>query len=140
MQSPLPPVAVVLAFVDRINRGDLDGLLALTTTDHVLRILDEPPVSGAALRRAWQGYFTAFPRYVIHPVQVAADGNTVTVLGNTTGSHLGLPDEEELKEDVIWSGEVRDGRLSCWSILADTVETRRARGLPLPRVGAGAAR
>jgi uncharacterized glyoxalase superfamily protein PhnB/ketosteroid isomerase-like protein len=133
MPKSLPPVAAVLAFVDRINHGDLDGLLALATDDHVLQILDEPPVSGEALRRAWNGYFTAFPRYVIHPVHLVADGDMVTVLGNTTGSHLGLPDEEELKEDVIWSGEVREGRLGRWSILADTTELRRARGLPLPR-------
>jgi hypothetical protein len=53
-------------------------------------------------------------------------GPKVAVLGNTTGSHLGLPDEEEMHEDVIWSAEVRDGRLSRWSIIVDTPETRRA--------------
>jgi hypothetical protein len=71
MRVPLPPVATVLAFIDRINHTDLEGLLALMTDDHVLCVLDTPPVSGVALRPAWQGYFSAFPAYVAYPERIA---------------------------------------------------------------------
>lgn len=126
----LPGIAAVIAFIDRINHRDIDGLRALMTDDHALLILQEPPVSGhEALGSAWQGYFDAFPRYVIYPRQIAEQGNLVAVLGSTTGSHLGLPDEEEQRLDVIWTAEVCEGLLATWSIVEDTPQTRSELGL-----------
>jgi ketosteroid isomerase-like protein len=129
MRTPQPPVAAVLAFIDRINHTDLEGLLALMTGDHVLRVLDTPPVSGAALRPAWQGYFSAFPDYVIYPERISQNGDAVAVLGHTTGSHLGLPDGEESRIPVIWTAEVRGGLLARWSIVPDSPQTRHDLGL-----------
>ena len=51
------------------------------------------------------------------------------MLGTTTGSHLGLPDDEERKLTVIWRAEVYDGRLRLWQILEDTPANRKACGL-----------
>ncbi len=47
---------------------------------------------------------------------LAADGNRVTVHGVTTGSHLNLPDDEELALPVTWIAEVDEGRLALWQI------------------------
>jgi hypothetical protein len=126
MRTPLPPVAVVLAFSNRINHTDLEGLLDLITEDHVLRLLDTPPVFGGGLRPAWQHYFSAFPNYVVYPERIAQDGNAVAVLGHTTGSHLGLADAEESRIPVIWTAEVRDGLIARWSIVPDAPEMRVA--------------
>ena len=126
----LPAAAVVLSFIDCINRLDLEGLVDLMTEDHELRILDEAPVVGRENnRRAWRGYFDAYPLYVVYPQRIADTGNSVAVLGTTTGSHLGLPDDEERKLTVLWVGQVRDGRLAVWSIVHDTLEARAAHGL-----------
>ena len=46
MERKLPPTAVVLGFVDCINRGDLDGLVAMMSEDHRLEVFDEEPVVG----------------------------------------------------------------------------------------------
>jgi hypothetical protein len=62
-----------------------------------------------ANRNAWRGYFTSFPEHVIHPRFVDARGERVAVLGATTGSRLGLPDDAELAIGVIWLAEVDDG-------------------------------
>jgi ketosteroid isomerase-like protein len=130
MRMPLPPLAVVLSFIDRINRTDIDGLLALMTEDHVLQVLDEPAVAGKrVLREAWNGYFTAFPEYVVYPERMTQEGASVAVLGYTTGSHLGLPDDEESRIPVLWTAAVRNGRLSRWSIVEDAPGTRMALGL-----------
>lgn len=127
----LPPVAAVVGFVDRINRGDLDGLAALMTDDHRLVILDEDPVVGRSANvDAWRGYFSSFPTYVIHPRHIAQRGDRVAVLGTTTGSHLALPDEEERQLDVLWFADVRDGRLASWHIVDDTPERRADLGIP----------
>jgi hypothetical protein len=51
------------------------------------------------------------------------------VLGHTTGSHLGLPDDEEVQLLVIWVAEVRHGALSLWRILDDSPAARYEFGL-----------
>ena len=116
---------MAVSFVDCINRGDLDGLAALMTDDHRLAVLDEDPVEGRDENvEAWRGYFGAFPTYVIHPSAFRAKGASVAVLGTTTGSHLGLPDEEEQQLTVLWVAEVVDGRVAEWRILDDTAANR----------------
>jgi hypothetical protein len=109
----------VVSFVDCINRGDLDGLTRLMTDDHELVVLDEPPLVGRdANADAWRGYFTSFSQYVIYPDRFEVKGDRISLFGTTTGSHLGLPDDEELQLGVVWTAEVVDGRLARWQISA----------------------
>ena len=129
--TPLPPLAAVVSFLDCINRGDVDGLGRLMTDDHQLVVLDEPPLVGRdANLAAWDGYFTGFPLCVVYPRHLAAKGSTVAVLGTTTGSHLGLPDHEEQRLDVLWLAEVTHGQLSRWEIAEPTAEALAAAGIP----------
>jgi ketosteroid isomerase-like protein len=126
----LPPTAVVVGFIDRINRGDVQGLAELMTEDHQLLVMDEAPVSGKDGNVAgWQGYIDAFPQYVIYPSRIAEQGDRVAVLGYTTGSHLGLPDDEERKLTLIWLAEVAGGRVRAWRLIEDTAENRKKAGL-----------
>jgi len=130
MRTPLPPVAAVIGFIDAINQGDVDRLVALMSPGHRLQVLQEPPVTGReANRDAWNGYVTAFPDYVIYPDHLVHHGDDVLVLGSTTGSHLGLPDRDERQLKVIWRATVRDGRLTLWQILEDTPGQRALLGL-----------
>ena len=128
----MPVTAVVISFIDCINRGDLAGLASLMTDDHALVVLDEEPLVGRAANvDAWRGYLSSFPDYVIYPRHLAASGERVAVLGTTTGSHLGLPDDEEGVLDVIWVAEVVAGRLSRWQVCDDAPELRRQLGIPM---------
>ena len=129
-EEPLPPVAAVVSFIDAINRGDVDALDGLMTHDHHLVVFDEAPLVGRdANIAAWRGYAQAFPRYVIYPEHVAVQGRVVAVLGYTTGSHVGLPDDEERALRLIWLAEVHDGKLRFWQLVEDTPQTRDAYGL-----------
>jgi ketosteroid isomerase-like protein len=133
VRTPLPPVAVVVSFIDAINQGDVARLAALMTTDHQLRVLDEEPLVGRAANvNAWRSYATSFPDYVIYPELVVENDDDVVVLGYTTGSHLGLPDDEESAITVIWRAQVDDGRLTLWQIIEDTPEHREELGLTEP--------
>jgi hypothetical protein len=67
---------------------------------------------------------------VIHPGLIVRDGPRVAVLGTTTGSHLGLPDEEESRLGVVWLAEVESGTLSLWQVADDTPGTRERAGIP----------
>ena len=130
MRSPLPPVAAVIGFIDAINRGDVDRLVALMSPGHRLQVLQEPPLDGReANRSAWDGYLTAFPRYVIYPDRIVHRGDEVLVLGVTTGSHLGLSDQEERQLKVVWRATVRDGLLTLWQVIEDTPRQRALLGL-----------
>jgi ketosteroid isomerase-like protein len=132
VERPLPPLPAVLSFIDAINAGDLERLGRLMTEDHRLLIMEEPPVEGrAANLRAWRGYMTSFPHYLIRPVRLAEDGERVAVLGSTTGSHLGIPDEEEIAQLLIWVAKVERGKLASWMLLEDSPAQREALGLDL---------
>ena len=129
-EEHIPALAVVFSFIDRLNRGDVDGLAELMTDDHALEVLDEAPLVGKASNiEAWRGYMSAFPDYVIYPHQLAERDGLVAVVGHTTGSHLGLPDEEERTLTIIWIAQVDRGRLSLWRIEEDTPERREELGL-----------
>jgi ketosteroid isomerase-like protein len=133
-RSPAPPVVAVVSFIDCINRGDLAGLMNLMDERHTLLVHGKEPVVGRdANAEAWDGYFGAFPSYLIYPSHITVDGAQVAVLGSTTGSHLELPDDEEMTMTVIWTATVRDGRLAEWRIRADTVEARSELRLPPSR-------
>jgi ketosteroid isomerase-like protein len=129
-REPMPAIAVVVSFIDRINRGDVDGLGELMTDDHTLEVLDEEPLVGKASNiEAWRGYVSSFPDYVISPHQLFEVDGLVAVRGHTTGSHLGLPDDEERTLTVIWIARVDRGRLSLWRIEEDTPLRREELGL-----------
>jgi ketosteroid isomerase-like protein len=132
--GPLPAVAVVVSFIDCVNRGDVDGLGRLITDDHTLRVFDEEPLVGREANiQAWRGYAESFPDYVIYPHRISDLGGTVAVLGHTTGSHLGLSDAEESRLTLIWLAEVADGAVRRWSLVEDNPENRRRLGLGEPR-------
>ena len=118
----LPPVATVISFIDCINRGDPDDLGMLMTDDHELVVFDEEALRGKTANvEAWKAYAAACPRYLIYPRAITEPrAGWVAVLGHTTGSHLGLTDQEEGALPVIWLAEVRNGQLRCWRLLNDT--------------------
>ena len=65
-RKPTPPVAAVIGFIDRINRGDIAGLSDLMTQDHRLELFDQEPVVGKQANfSAWQGYAQMCPDSVI---------------------------------------------------------------------------
>ena len=129
-REPLPPVAVVVSFIDRINRGDVEGLGELMSEHHQLIVRTEAPLVGREANiKAWHGYASAFPNYVIYPHRIAEREGRVAVLGRTTGSHLGLPDDEELKIALIWLAEVVAGQVKLWQILEDTPANRTSLSL-----------
>ncbi len=120
------PLAMAVSFIDCINHGDVDRQATFMHEAFELRVFDEPPTLGAD---PWRGYAQAFPRYLIHPHRMSETGNVAAVLGHTTGSHLGLPDEEEAKLTLIWLCEVSDGKVLSWTLLEDTGPAREHWGL-----------
>ena len=124
------PMVTAISFVDRINHGDATGLADLMAPDYVLQVFDEPPQPGHESGVAgWRGYAASFPGYVIHPRRLAVQGHRVAILGHTTGSHPGLPDEEEEQLTLIWLADIAGDRVQRWTLVEDTPEARLEYGL-----------
>jgi predicted SnoaL-like aldol condensation-catalyzing enzyme len=128
---PPKPVQVTLDFIKKINQGDVSGLAKLLAPDHTFVDLAGDVETGKEnLAAGWCEYLGNCPNYRIYIRQLFAKGDEVIVVGHTTGSHLGLPDEDEFhNEAVIWAATVEDGLLSAWKLYNDTVETRLKLGL-----------
>ncbi len=117
------PKSVALQFVEIINAGDSEALRRLQTEDFTLVDMAGDVTRG---RDGWPSYFASFPKYKIHVQQVLVSGNSVAIIGKTTGSHV--PPEVEEKETVLWTAEIQDGLVAEWRIYSDIEEAeQRAR-------------
>ena len=128
--EPIDDVNVVREFIARINAGDVDGLGRLMTPDHSLEVFDEAPLVGREANiEAWHGYASSWPSYRIYEHAIGRRGEWVAVLGHTTGSHLELPDDEEVEVTLIWVADVVDGLVHTWRLEPDTIERRAWYGI-----------
>ena len=124
------PVEAVRAYIDRVNAADVGGLVELMTPDHVFYVDGEAPLSGReAMRKAWSGYFAAYPTYRIHVDEVYDRGEQVVVAGHTSGSHVPAA-VEQVPRCVLWEARVVDGLVATWVIYPASPENRRRFGLP----------
>ena len=115
----IAPRLLAEMFADCISRGDVDALAELMTEDHHLDLFDTEHVRGRdAAVDAHRGYCASFPSYRIHPHELSEIGDgAVEILGHTTGSHLGLPDDEEARLAMRWICETTgDGRVGAWRL------------------------
>ena len=81
------PADVVLAFMDRINAADVDGIVALMTDDHIfIDGLGNRVVGKEKMRGGWKYYFSMFPDYRVSHEDVFTDRDTVAVFGSASGT------------------------------------------------------
>ena len=82
------PIAVVLAFLDAINSGDVEKLSALMSEDHLFVDALGNKVQGRdAMRKAWTGYFQLFPDYRVSHEEIVSDGKLVAAFGSAEGTY-----------------------------------------------------
>ena len=128
----------LLAFIDRINAHDVEGLAELMSDDHTFIDAHGNQVCGKEKMTAgWRGYFEWFPDYYIEVnevfegrhahgsdeasaiVEAREDGETFALFGFAGGSFKGKQ-SECWRLPVAWKASVRDGRVTLWQVFADT--------------------
>lgn len=130
------PVDVVLAFIERINAADVDGLYALMTEDHVFIDALGTRIQGREnMRKAWTGYFGMIPDYKVSHEDVLQHGAIVAVFGTARGTYA--PDGRRKKENVwevpaAWRAVVRGGQIAEWRVFADNQPVRKLMGDAVP--------
>ncbi len=128
------PVSVAIEFVERLNRRDFEALARLMSSDHHLFPGGDHVIAGRENARAsLSEYAASWPDFQIHIAEIYLAGETVVMVGRTTGSCAGLSRESEICETRIYAARVADGRVTEFRHLDDTPETRGVLGLAAAR-------
>lgn len=124
-------VKVVLDFVQQANQGNADGLAALLAPDHTfVDLAGEAEQGYERMAAGWRDYLAQYPNFQIYLRRIVLLPAGVALIGQTTGSHLQIPDEQEfIDEGVIWLAKVKNGLLETWHLYADSVENAAALNL-----------
>jgi 3-methyladenine DNA glycosylase AlkD len=117
-------VQVALTFVDKINQGDSQGVIALLAPDTTYVDLEGNIERGKEiLADCWQGYLSSHFKYQIYIHRIFEIKNGVVLIGHTTGSHLKFPEDKEFHEEGrIWLFGIKDGLIESLQLYQDTVE------------------
>jgi len=111
---------VVLAFIERINSHDVEGLGALMSDDHTFIDAHGNQLTGKEpMMAGWQGYFAWFPDYYIEVTDVFEDGDKLALFGFASGSFK-TQETERWRLPAAWKAIVQDGRVTLWQVFADT--------------------
>ena len=115
----------VLAFIDRINARDVNGLGELMSDDHrFIDALGNEVQGKQQMIAGWRGYFEWFPDYWIEVNEVfagetSAGEQTLAMFGFAGGSCKGNSDAS-WRIPAAWKAIVKDGRVALWQVFADT--------------------
>ena len=110
----------ILAFVDRINAHDVEGLGELMSDDHRFIDAHGNEIAGREKMTAgWRGYFEMFPVYSIEVNEIFEQGDTFGMFGFASGSFKGKP-EASWRLPAAWKAIVKDRRIALWQVFADT--------------------
>jgi 3-methyladenine DNA glycosylase AlkD len=125
------PVRIVLDFVEQINTGNAAGVAALLAPDHTFVDLAGDSEQGRdRIAAGWRDYLAQYANYHIYLRRIVQLTEGLALIGQTTGSHLQIPDDQEFNDEgVIWFAKVKDGLLSTWQLYTDSVESAEKLGL-----------
>ena len=111
---------IVLAFVERINAHEVEGLSKLMSDDHTFIDAHGNEVHGKEKMTAgWRGYFDWFPDYYIEITDVIGDHETLALFGFAGGSFKGKQ-SESWRLPAAWKAIIKDGRVVLWQVFVDT--------------------
>jgi len=123
------PLDIVLAFVEKINQHDVEGLCELMTDDH--RFVDSlgSSIQGREeMRKAWIGYYYLIPDYEIIYSEIFQRENSVALFGIACGTYVvngKLLKENRWEIPAAWRAVVRDDRIAEWQVYADNEPVRK---------------
>ena len=112
-----------MAFVDRINATDVDGILQLISDDHeFVDSLGHKLVGKDKIRAVWEGYFGLMHGYRIEIEHVLCRGHVVGLFGSARGVYAagGEPSPENAwSTHAAWLAVIENGRIRGWQVYAD---------------------
>ncbi|OGC75754.1 MAG: hypothetical protein A2Z27_00825 [candidate division Zixibacteria bacterium RBG_16_50_21] len=120
---------IVLAFIQKINRHDPQGIVSLMTENHVFIDSGGNKVQGREkMLKAWRGYFAMMPDYHVEVEKIFQNREEVVLLGTAKGTY---PTEGKLLKKnrweipAAWRAKVKNGLVSEWQVYADNSVVER---------------
>ncbi|HUJ31266.1 MAG TPA: nuclear transport factor 2 family protein [Candidatus Acidoferrum sp.] len=127
--SEASAVEVALAFVAKINAHDVDGVVALLSSDHVFIDGLGSIFRGAEqMRSGWKTYLAWFPDYAIEVTEQFSRRDAVGLFGKARGTFAvngKLPRENSWEIPAAWRAVVRNGRVAEWQVYCDNDPARK---------------
>lgn len=116
-------VAIVRAFVEKINTHEVAGLCALMTEEHVFVDSLGTTIRGReTMRTGWTGYFNWFPDYQISVTDIFVRDHFIGLFGVAQGTYsVGgkLLEENKWEIPAAWRVVVKEGLIAEWRVYAD---------------------
>src|SRR5258707_13289519 len=110
----------ILAFIDRINAHDFEGLGALMSDDHAFIDAHGNQVSGREnMIAGWRGYFEWVPDYFIEVTDVFEDDDKLALFGFAGGSFKGKS-TESWRLPAARQAIAIDGHVTPWQGVCGT--------------------
>lgn len=113
----------VLAFIEKINTHDVEGILGLMADDYTFVNSSGDRFQGQDfMRETWTSQFAQHPDFKIRIQHIVADDQGVGIFGVAEGTYS--PDGR-LREDNHWEvpaaflGLARGGKMTHWQVFSD---------------------
>jgi predicted ester cyclase len=115
----------VLAFVDRINAHDVEGIVALMDDDYRFVNSAGDTFKGKAfMRDTWRAHFKQYPDFAIRVERVISDEHAVALFGSAGGTYT--PEQGQMLDENHWEvptaflGMAENGKMLHWQVYSDT--------------------
>lgn len=122
-------VAIVRAFVEKINAHEVAGLCALMAEEHIFVDSLGTTIQGReTMRTGWTGYFNWFPDYQISVTDILVRDHFVGLFGVARGTYNAggkLLEENKWEIPAAWRAAVKDGLIAEWRVYADNSRVLR---------------
>lgn len=113
----------VLAFIDRINDHDVEGIVAMLSDDyHFVNSAGDKFAGHEFMRETWQSQFALHPDFRIRVDRVIANGEGVAVFGWSEGTYAPdgvMRDENRWEVPAAFLGIAHNGRMTHWEVYSD---------------------
>ena len=123
MSSSTSMKETVLAFVDRINAHDVEGILGLMAEDYTFINSAGDRFHGKKfMRDTWRAQFDQHPDFHIEVERAIADEGAVAIFGKAVGTysqHGEMYDENHWEIPSAFLGIARDGKMVHWQVFSD---------------------
>ncbi len=128
-EKGLTPSEIALAFVEKINSHDVEGLCKMMSPDHLFTDSLGTKVRGREnMRKAWLAYFHMVPDFSITISNVLSKGESVGLFGESRGTFSPdgtLREKNRWAMPSAWRVMVRGQAVAEWQVYADNEPVRQ---------------
>ena len=113
----------VLAFIDRINQHDVEGIVGMLSEDyHFVNSAGDRFAGRPFMRETWQSQFSLHPDFNIRVQRIIADDDGVAVFGWSEGTYAPdgvMRDENRWEVPAAFLGIAHEGQITHWQVFSD---------------------